>query len=168
MDTAMCSYSLEGTVQAEIPIAKDQPDENWATAQERLLLYLTCMHVPPGKDQLLLALEALRQVKGQGNEITPAALQAVQDLLRTSNRVVESSMYTKIFTMGRFDKEVASIESVPPLNRGHMAPLQFEQLSEWFSPPSFLAAVIVQLRPFLLPIFILLNLLLLLCLYFWL
>lgn len=164
----MCYHSLEGTVQAEPPIEKDQPDETWAAAQERLLLYLKCMHVPPGKDQLMLALEALKQVQGEENEIIPGAMQAVQDLLRKSHRVVESSIYTKIFTMGRFDKEVEGIESVPPLNRGHMTAVQFEQLSEWLSPSSFLAAVVVQLRPLLLPIFILLNLVLLLYLYFWL
>ena len=164
----MCSDRLEGTLQTEISIEKGQPDENWETAQERLLLYLKCMHVAPGKDQLMLALEALRQVKGEGNGITPAAMRAVQDLLRKSNRVVESSIHTKIFSMGRFDRAVEGIESVPPLNRGHMTAVQFEQLSEWLSPSSFLAAVIVQLRPLLLPIFILLNLVLLLYLYFWL
>jgi hypothetical protein len=166
----MCSDSLESTVKTGSSTEKDSPDENWETAQERVLLYLKYMNVPPGKDQLTLALEALKNIKAEGNghEITPAAMGAVQDLLRKSNRVIEGRIQPKLYSMGLFEKQLEGLESVPPLNRGRMISVKFDQLSEWLSTESFLTKLIIQLRPLLLPVFILLNLLLLLCFFFWL
>ena len=165
----MCANGFKSIVKAVHSPEKDSADGNWETTQERVLLYLKCMSVPPGKDQLTLALEALQKVKAVGNvhEITPAAMDAVQDLLRKSRKVIEGSIQPKLYSMGIFEQQVHGLKSFPPLNRGHMSPVKFEQLSEWLSTESSGTTFILQLRPLLLPIFILMNLLLLVCLFFW-
>lgn len=50
--------------------APQSPAEGWDITQERLLRYLKCLNVPPGKEQLTLALESLARLGAQGGNRT--------------------------------------------------------------------------------------------------
>ncbi len=138
--------------------------------QERLLLYLKSLNVPPGKEQLQLALDALTRL---GDDVgthtnTPAAIQSLRDLLHTSGLPIISADELKLYSMGLFTRGLEGLKSTPALNRGHMLPVKFDQLPEWMSTESFLTTVFTQLRPLLIPLLILFNILLLIGLFFWL
>ncbi|GEM_PF-2890608 len=138
--------------------------------QERLLLYLKSLNVPPGKAQLTLALDALTRLGAGGgrHDITPAAIRSLRDLLKTSGLPIISTDGAKLYSMGLFTRDLDGLKSTPAVNRGHMLPVKFDQLPEWMSTESFLSAVITQLRPLLIPLLILFNILLLIGLFFWL
>lgn len=166
---AMSSTRLEGTEEKKGAGVQSLPDGDWETAQQRVLLYLKCMYVAPGKDRLALAAEALKNVKTevQGAAIPRDAMEAVQNLLRKSDGVLQGKIEPKLYSMGIFERQVEGLKSFPPLNRGNMIAVKFEQLPQWLSTGSFFATVLLHLRPLLLPIFILINLLLLISLFFW-
>jgi hypothetical protein len=139
-------------------------------AQARLLLYLKSLNVPPGKEQLTLALDALTRLGADGgaHDITPAAMQSIRGLLKTSGLPIESADESKLYSMGGFTRGLEGLQSMPALHRGHMLPVKFDQLPEWMSTESFLTTAITQLRPLLIPLLILFNILLLIGLFFWL
>lgn len=134
------------------------------------MLYLKCLNISPGREQLSLALEALARLNGgEGDHsVTPAAMRSLRDLLRTEARARENTRHAKLYSTGLFTRGLEGLESTPPVNRGHMIPVKFEQLPEWLSTESFFTNLVIQLRPLLIPIFILLNILLLIALFFWL
>lgn len=139
-------------------------------AQERLLLYLKSLNVPPGKEQLTLALGALTRLGADGgaHDLTPAAMQSIRGLLKTSGLPINSAGESKLYSMGGFARGLDGLKSMPAVHRGHMLPVKFDQLPEWMSTESFLTTVITQLRPLLIPLLILFNILLLIGLFFWL
>lgn len=146
------------------------PAESWDITQDRLLLYLKCLNVPPGTDRLTLALEALARLGAEGgkHDITPAAMQSLRNLLKTSGRTLVSTGQSKLYSMGIFHQGLEGLKSTPSLHRGHMLPVKFDQLPEWLSTESFLTTIIIQLRPLFIPLLILFNILLLIGLFFWL
>lgn len=146
------------------------PPHSGEITQTRLLLYLKCLNIRPGKEQLGLALEALARLNPDRGvqDMTPAAMRSLQDLLRASALARESTRHAKLYSMGLFKKGLEGLESTPPLNRGHMVPVKFDQLPEWLATESFVTNLVIQLRPLLIPLFILLNILLLIGLFFWL
>jgi len=153
------------------PAEGQQPSaESWDITQERLLLYLKSLNVPPGKEQLTLALETLTRLGTDGgtHDITPAAMQSLRNLLKTSGLPIISTDGSKWYSMGFFKQGLEGLKSTPALNRGHMLPVKFDQLPEWLSTESFLTTMITQLRPLLIPLLILFNILLLIGLFFWL
>ena len=165
-----CSDHRETTSTTASPAESHPPALCGELTQERLLLYLKCLNIRPGKEQLSLALEALARLNSEKGEhtITPAAMRSLRGLLRTSAMAIESTREAKLYSMGLFKKRLDGLESTPPLNRGHMIPVKFDQLPEWLSTESFFTNLIIQIRPLLIPLFILLNILLLIGLFFWL
>jgi len=161
-----------GTDAAPADTAESQQPrpESLAIAQERLLLYLKSLNVPPGKEQLTLALETLALIGAGGDEhdITPAAMQSLRNLLKASGLPIISAGRSRWYSMGRFTQDLQGLKSTPAVNRGHMLPVKFDQLPEWMSTESFLTTMITQLRPLLIPLLILFNILLLIGLFFWL
>jgi len=149
---------------------QQSPAESWDITQERLLRYLKCLNVPPGKEQLTLALESLARMGAEGGQqdITPAAVESLRALLKASGLPLMSDGHSKLYSMGLFKQVLDGLKSTPPLNRGHMLPVKFDQLPEWMSTESYLTTVITQLRPLLIPLLILFNILLLVGLFFWL
>ncbi len=138
--------------------------------QGRLLLYLKSLNVPPGTDQLTLALDAFTRLGADGgaHDTTPAAMQSVRRLLKASGLPIKTAGESKLYSMGGFTRSLEGLNSIPALHRGHMLPVKFDQLPEWMSTESFLTTVITQLRPLLIPLLILFNILLLVGLFFWL
>ena len=89
----------------------------------------------------------------------------------TTLELVVLILFTTLFvwiSMGFFKQGLEGLKSTPALNRGHMLPVKFDQLPEWLSTESFLTTMITQLRPLLIPLLILFNILLLMGLFFWL
>jgi hypothetical protein len=146
------------------------PAESLEVTQERLLLYLKCLNIPPGKERLTLALEAIERLgsKGGNHDRTPAAVQSLRNLLTTSGLPIVSTDGSTLYSMGSFQQGLEALQSMPRLSRGHMLPVKFDQLPEWLSTDSFLTTIITQLRPLLIPLLILFNILLLIGLFFWL
>jgi hypothetical protein len=95
-------------------------------------------------------------------------MQALRHLLKTSGLPIISADKSKLYSMGFFKQGLERLKSTPALNRGHMLPVKFDQLPEWMSTESFLTTMITQLRPLLIPLLILFNILLLIGLFFWL
>lgn len=172
MNSSPSSANTENPHRQEAPSLPGQqpPAESRDITQERLLLYLKCLNVPPGTDQLTLALEALARLgtEGDKHDSTPAAMQSLRNLLKASGRTLTSTGQSKLYSMGMFKQGLEGLKSTPSLNRGHMLPVKFDQLPEWLSTESFLTTIITQLRPFFIPLLILFNILLLIGLFFWL
>lgn len=95
-------------------------------------------------------------------------MESLRALLKTSGLPLMSDGQSKLYSMGFFKQGLDGLKSTPPLNRGHMLPVKFDQLPEWMSTESYLTTVITQLRPLLIPLLILFNILLLVGLFFWL
>jgi len=105
-------------------------------AQERLLLYLKSLNVPPGKDQLTLALDALTRLGADGgaHDITPAAMQSIRGLLKTSGLPIKSAGESKLYSMGGFTRGLEGLKSMPSLYRGHMLPVKFDSCRNGCQP----------------------------------
>lgn len=142
--------------------------EDWEVAQERILLYLKCMHIPPGEDRLVLAWEALRHAnrdQGKVDSITPSAVRIARTLVKEYYETFNDNPQMGRYTKKDCDAQPKRIWSIPPLNRGRMTSIEFHQIPVWLTTESFLKKLIIQLRPLMVPMFILLNLLLLLGLF---
>jgi hypothetical protein len=112
----------------------DFPEEQWGKAQQRLILYLQFLKVPPF-EVLELALEALKRARqsqelaGENPPVT-AAIRAVRQLLlqrRSSygNNGAPSAGPKKIMVQvhAMEDDDISrGIKSMPTVNRGVMVP----------------------------------------------
>jgi hypothetical protein len=126
------SWSGNETLQGRS--AKIYFPEEWGKAQQRLILYLQCLKVPPF-EELELALEALKRARqsqdlqGENSPVT-AAMRALRQLL-----LQRQSSYVRNGTPSAGPKKITvqvpamevddisrGIESMPPVNRGVMVP----------------------------------------------
>lgn len=156
------STSAQSIINTDSTIDRRALSRDWEMAQERILLYLRCMNVPPGEKRLMLALEALRHAnedKSKVNDILPAVVQRVRALVKDKTQEGAPGKNISEGPLGKY-------WSMPPLNRRTMIPIEFDQVPERFATESFLKRIVLQFRPLILPVFFLLNLLLFLGL-FW-
>lgn len=158
----------QSNIKTSNALNRDPLYEDWEVAQERILLYLKCMHIPPGKDRLILALEALKHAnKGEGkvDSVIPAAVRIVRTLVKEYYETFDDTIQTGWFGKQVFEVKPKRIWSMPLLNRGIMVPVEFNQIPVWLNTESSLKKILIQFRPLIVPVFLLLNLLLILGLF---
>ncbi len=95
--------------------ATEREQQGWQIARDRVLLYVRAMNLPPFGGLEL----ALRSLERSG----PASV-------GESMRALRSLLHEQGLDRGIVDEEGVFISSLPPLNRGTMAPRRFDR-SPW-------------------------------------
>lgn len=142
--------------------------EGAEVALERVLLYLKALKAPCDQ-RLAVALEAFKR-SGPHNAATAAVLRSARELLIKQRSPFIDGIVSGTFYTNTITDRLLSIQSMPPLNRGVMLVDKSEASVVCYEPASPLVRavknVIVKAKPLFHPLLFLLNLVILLIL-FW-
>jgi hypothetical protein len=123
-----------GTIQSGVS-SKVSREDDWAKAQQRLILYLQSLKIPPF-EVLELALEALKMAdekweSGENEHPVTASMRALRQILfrRKPKGDLKPEIKQMMLNLPFLEESDLScgINSMPPLNRGTMVPEKARQ-----------------------------------------
>ena len=118
-----------GKIQSGI-LSRVSREDEWGKAQQRLVLYLQSLKIPPF-EVLELALEALKMAGEKGDPPVTASMRALRQLLsrRKPTGELKAEIKQRILILPFLEESdlFCGIKSMPPLNRGTMLPERARQ-----------------------------------------
>jgi hypothetical protein len=148
-ETKNMSIAPAGNAVSPYSLSPECTADQLETANQRILLYLRALQVPIHK-RYALADEALSRAAAlhiSDGDMVAAAMRCLYELLPAHTRDTQHSRDAALLA-GIFADQLSSVESIPPLNRSNMIPVELERTGPIkFFFPLFLKMILAPLRP---------------------